>query len=190
MTQTAQRAPVTIPEAPASAGHSRWPGLFWRWAPAVLPALAMLVVGRFRLRQPTLGWDENATWIASQRTPGQIVDLARHFDGVISPYYLVMHFWTAVFGDSEFALRAPSLLAVAAGVGVAGELGRRLFSPGVGTMSIQTMLKIARNHSQAECGSVTTMAARVSMRKLALHFGREAASTAIRPDPGRTHFKK
>jgi mannosyltransferase len=92
----------------------------------------MLVAGRFRLRQPTLGWDENATWIASQRTPGQIVDLARHFDGVISPYYMFMHFWTAVFGDSELAMRAPSLLAVAAGVGVAGELGRRLFTPGVG----------------------------------------------------------
>jgi mannosyltransferase len=92
----------------------------------------MLVAGRFRLRQPTLGWDENATWIASQRTPGQIVDLARHFDGVISPYYMFMHFWTAVFGDSEPAMRAPSLLAVAAGVGVAGELGRRLFTPGVG----------------------------------------------------------
>lgn len=104
------------------------------WAPALVPALAMLVLGRFRLRQPTLGWDENATWIASQRTPGQIADLARHFDGVISPYYLLMHFWTAVFGDSEFALRAPSLLAVAAGVGVAAELGRRLFGPGAGLL--------------------------------------------------------
>jgi mannosyltransferase len=51
---------------------------------------------------------------------------------VISPYYMFMHFWTAVFGDSELAMRAPSLLAVAAGVGVAGELGRRLFTPGVG----------------------------------------------------------
>ncbi|GGL01546.1 hypothetical protein GCM10012284_40160 [Mangrovihabitans endophyticus] len=101
----------------------------------MVPALAMLVVGRFRLQQPTLGWDENATWIASQRTPGQIVDLARHFDGVISPYYLFMHLWTAVFGDSEFALRAPSLLAVATAVGVAAELGRRLFGPGVGLLA-------------------------------------------------------
>jgi len=104
------------------------------WAPALVPASAMLVVGRFRLRQPTLGWDENATWITAQRTPGQIADLARHFDGVISPYYLIMHFWTAVFGDSELTLRAPSLLAVAAGVGVAAELGRRLFGPGVGLL--------------------------------------------------------
>jgi mannosyltransferase len=104
------------------------------WLPAAVPALLMLVVGRFRLRNPALGWDENATWIASRRTPGQIVDLARHFDGVISPYYMFMHFWTSVFGDSEFWLRAPSLIAVAAGVGIAAELGRRLFGPGVGLL--------------------------------------------------------
>jgi mannosyltransferase len=101
----------------------------------VVPALLMLVVGRIGLRRPALGWDENATWLASGRSVAQIADLARHFDGVISPYYLVMHFWTAVFGDSEFWLRAPSLLAVALGVGVAAELGRRLFGPAVGLLT-------------------------------------------------------
>ena len=129
MTQTLRAAP----EAPASTGRSRWPGCL-AVAPSVLPALVMLVVGRFRLRQPTLGWDENATWIASQRTGGQIVDLARHFDGVISPYYMFMHFWTAVFGDSEFAMRAPSLIAVAAGVGISAELAGGCSGPGVGLL--------------------------------------------------------
>jgi mannosyltransferase len=104
------------------------------WLPSVVPAVLMLIVGRWRLRNPTLGWDENATWIASRRTPGQIVDLARHFDGVISPYYMFMHFWTEVFGDSEFWLRAPSLLAVSIAVGLAADLGRRLFSPRVGLL--------------------------------------------------------
>ena len=84
---------------------------------------------------PTLGWDENATWTASQRTPGQIVDLARHFDGVISPYYMFMHFWTAVFGDSIAVMRLPSLIAVVAGVGLVGELGRRLFGGGIGLVA-------------------------------------------------------
>jgi mannosyltransferase len=135
VTQVKQTAPP--PEATSAAE----PGTAARrlpavpvWLPAALPAALMLVVGRYHLRQPTLGWDENATWIASQRTPGQIVELARHFDGVISPYYLFMHFWTAAFGDSEFWLRAPSLLAVAAAVGVAGELGRRLGTPGTGLL--------------------------------------------------------
>jgi mannosyltransferase len=127
-------APATATvSSPIETGR-RWPATVWIWLPSVAPALLMLVVGRFRLRNPTLGWDENATWIASQRTPGQIVDLAKHFDGVISPYYMFMHFWTAAFGDSEFWLRAPSLIAVSLAVGLAGELGRRLFSPGVGLL--------------------------------------------------------
>ena len=104
------------------------------WGPSVLPALLMLFVGRIGLGRPAVGWDENATWLASQRTVGQIVDLATHFDGVIAPYYMFMHFWTAVFGDSELALRAPSLIAVALGVGVSAELGRRLFGPVVGLL--------------------------------------------------------
>ncbi len=137
VTQAAQQttsAPGGPRPGPRGDRGVRLPAVFWAWAPALVPALLMLVMGRFRLRRPTHRWDENATWIASRRTPGQIVDLAGNFDGVITPYYMVMHFWTAVFGDSEFALRAPSLLAVAAGVGVAGELGRRLFSPGVGLL--------------------------------------------------------
>jgi mannosyltransferase len=104
------------------------------WGPSVVPALLMLLVGRIGLRRPAVGWDENATWLASQRTVGQIVDLATHFDGVISPYYMFMHFWTAAFGDSELALRAPSLIAVALGVGVSAELGRRLFGPVAGLL--------------------------------------------------------
>ena len=104
------------------------------WAPAVIPALLMLIIGRIGIRRPALGWDENATWLVSRRTVAQIVDQAGHFDGVISPYYLFMHFWTAVFGDSEFWLRAPSLICVAAGVGLVGELGRRLLGPGVGLL--------------------------------------------------------
>lgn len=130
-------APEAPPREPDDAMRVRGipiPGPARRWGPALVPALLMLIVGRIGLRHPALGWDENATWLASRRTPGQIVDLARHFDGVISPYYLFMHFWTAVFGDSEFWLRAPSLIAVTLGVGVSAELGRRLFGPAVGLL--------------------------------------------------------
>jgi mannosyltransferase len=130
----AQQTPRQREAAPAPAPMAGRLATLPVWLPAALPALLMLVVGRYKMRNPTLGWDENATWIASQRTPGQIVDLARHFDGVISPYYMFMHFWTAVFGDSEFWMRAPSLIAVAAGVGIAAEIGRRLFDPGVGLL--------------------------------------------------------
>jgi mannosyltransferase len=105
------------------------------FAPSVLPALIMLVVGQYHASQPSLGWDENATLIASQRTVGQIFELIRHTDGSIAPYYLFMHFWCRLFGTSEIALRAPSIIAMAIGVGLIGELGRRLFTPAVGLLA-------------------------------------------------------
>ncbi|MGA5301982.1 glycosyltransferase family 39 protein [Nucisporomicrobium flavum] len=100
--------------------------------PAALPALAMLIAGAIGLTRPALGWDEHATWSAAARTPGEILELARTMDGVIAPYYLFVHVWTGVFGDSVAAIRAPSLIAVVLGAGLVGELGRRLFTPGVG----------------------------------------------------------
>lgn len=124
--------------------------LFWSTAPSVLPATLMLLVGGIQIGNPSLGWDENASWLVSQRTPAQIVEQARHFDGVISPYYLFLHFWTALFGDSEIALRLPSLIAVALGVGVAGELGRRLFSPGVGLLGGLLLVAVPQTSRYAQ----------------------------------------
>lgn len=124
------RGPVTAGGAPP-APRPRWLVLL----PALLPGLLMLVVGRLRAGNPALGWDENATYLVSQRTVGEIIEQARHLDGVIAPYYLFMHGWTALFGTSELALRAPSLITVALGVALVGELGRRLFEPGVGLLA-------------------------------------------------------
>lgn len=103
-----------------------------RLLPSVGPGLVMLVVGAVGLSRPALGWDEHATWSAAERTPGQIMEFAGNMDGVIAPYYLFMHYWTAAFGDAVAIIRLPSLLAVALGVALVGELGRRLFTPGVG----------------------------------------------------------
>jgi mannosyltransferase len=142
VTLVAPVTPDSTPEAPPQdPGDAVWvrgrglPRPLLVWGPSVVPALLMLLVGRAGLRRPGVGWDENATWLVSQRTFGQIIDQARHFDGVISPYYLFMHVWTSAFGDSEFWLRAPSLLAVALGVGVSAELGRRLCGPGAGLLT-------------------------------------------------------
>ncbi|MFI7546727.1 glycosyltransferase family 39 protein [Actinoplanes sp. NPDC049599] len=134
-TDSAPAAPPREPDDTVRVLGRRIPGPLLMCGPAVLPALLMLAVGRIGLRRPAVGWDENATWLASGRSVGQLVDLARHFDGVISPYYLFMHFWTGVFGDSELALRAPSLIAVTLGVGVSAELGRRLFGPATGLLT-------------------------------------------------------
>ncbi len=89
----------------------------------------------YRAQQQVLDWDEPATWEASRRSIRELFALAGNIDGVLLPYYLFMHYWVAVFGDSEMALRAPSILAMIAAVGVATLLARRLFSPRVALVS-------------------------------------------------------
>lgn len=95
----------------------------------------MLAVGSYRITSVSMDWDEGATISAAGRSVGQILGLAGHVDGVITPYYLLIHFWTAIFGDSDLALRAPSLIAMALGVGLVGELGRRLVGPATGLVA-------------------------------------------------------
>jgi len=97
------------------------------FGPAAISTVVMLAVGAYRLGRPALGWDELATLSAAERPLPAVARLATHMDGVLAPYYGFMHFWIQAFGTSETALRLPSLLAVAAGVGIAAELGRRLF---------------------------------------------------------------
>ncbi|MFI5931648.1 glycosyltransferase family 39 protein [Actinoplanes sp. NPDC051494] len=127
---TATTLPRAEPEAPVKPPTARRAGsLIHPW---LVPALVMLAVATTGLTRPALGWDEHATWSAARRSPGQLIDFAGNMDGVISPYYLFMHYWTAVFGDSLVAMRLPSLIAVVLGAGLVGELGRRLFSPGAG----------------------------------------------------------
>ncbi len=70
--------------------------------------------------------DEAATQTAATRSLGQLWQMMHNIDAVHGAYYAFMHFWIIAFGTSNFALRAPSMIAV--GVACAGVviLGRRL----------------------------------------------------------------
>lgn len=76
----------------------------------------------------SLWTDEAATISASRRSLPELFALVSHHDAVHALYYLIIHFWSGVFGYSEVALRIPSALAVGgAVVGVyflAAALGR------------------------------------------------------------------
>ncbi|WP_199512028.1 glycosyltransferase family 39 protein [Nucisporomicrobium flavum] len=109
----------------------RW----WRLLPGVLPAVLMTVVGVIGAGRPVLSWDEVSTADVARRSPAQIWQLVQHVDAVFGPYYFFMHGWTRLVGTSELDLRLPSIIAMAAAAGLAGELGRRLFSPLVGLLA-------------------------------------------------------
>jgi mannosyltransferase len=96
------------------------------YVPFAVGVVAMLVVAGISLTSVPLDWDEGATLSASTRSLHQLFTLAGHTDAVITPYYLLLHFLTKIFGQSDAVLRLPSLLAMALGAGVTAELGRRI----------------------------------------------------------------
>nr|WP_192772089.1 glycosyltransferase family 39 protein [Plantactinospora soyae] len=101
----------------------------WLW-----PALATLVVTGIQLDRAPLWRDELATWSAASRPVDDLLRLVGNIDAVNGAYYLVMHAWIAVFGDSVLALRLPSTLAMAGAAALTTLLGARLFGPRVGLL--------------------------------------------------------
>ncbi|MGV9266233.1 glycosyltransferase family 39 protein [Kitasatospora sp. NPDC003701] len=97
-------------------------GQVWLW-----PALAMLCVGGYRLGTPELWRDEVATWTVATRPLGDLLGLLGHIDASNGAYYLLMHGWTSMFGDSAIALRLPSVLAMAGAAAFVALTAQRLF---------------------------------------------------------------
>ncbi|MEV6601531.1 glycosyltransferase family 39 protein [Actinoplanes sp. NPDC051346] len=120
---------------PAAPSTCRFPVPWTRLAPGFAPGLLMLVLGLIYAGRPALSWDEASTADIVRRSPGQIWDLIHHVDAVVGPYYFFLHAWSRLAGTSETALRLPSIVAMAVAVGLAGELGRRLFTPLVGLLA-------------------------------------------------------
>ncbi|MEU5565942.1 glycosyltransferase family 39 protein [Micromonospora musae] len=90
------------------------------------PAVLTLVVTGYGLTGAQLWRDELATWNAAGRSVRDLVRLAGNIDAATGPYYLFMHGWTALAGDSIVALRLPSVLAMAGTAALTALLGRRL----------------------------------------------------------------
>ncbi|MEV4658455.1 glycosyltransferase family 39 protein [Micromonospora sp. NPDC049301] len=93
------------------------------WLP---PALLTLAVTGTGLGSAQLWRDELATWSAASRSPGDLARLAGTIDAATGPYYLLMHGWVLLVGDSTVALRAPAALAMTVAAGLLAALGARL----------------------------------------------------------------
>ncbi|GAA4852366.1 glycosyltransferase family 39 protein [Kitasatospora terrestris] len=102
----------------------------WLW-----PVLATLVVGLYHVTVPVMWHDELATLSVVRRPAGDIVDMIRHVDAVHGTYYLFLHFWISVFGESPLAMRLPSVLAMAGAAGCTALAGRRMFDARAGLVA-------------------------------------------------------
>ncbi|WP_433827160.1 glycosyltransferase family 39 protein [Actinoplanes sp. CA-015351] len=118
--------------APRRTTRRRPLALVLAWGPFLVPATLATSVGLIGLAVPVAGAREQLTRVSTGLTPEQILDSARDADAVNAFYYLLMHFWAELAGDDVTMLRLPSAIAMGLGAGLAGELGRRILTPGIG----------------------------------------------------------
>jgi mannosyltransferase len=92
----------------------------------LLPMLAGALVFAAGLSAPGLWTDEFATWGMATAPWHEFWWVLRYVDAVLAPYYVLMHGWVTLFGDSDLALRAPSVAAMVISAGLIASLGARL----------------------------------------------------------------
>ena len=98
------------------------------------PALVTLLLSLFHSAGAALWRDELASISAATRGLGQLFSLLGNVDASTGFYYLVLHFWTSLFGDSLTALRLPSALAMAVAAALTTQIGVRLYGRAVGVI--------------------------------------------------------
>lgn len=103
-----------------------------RWAHWAVPALVTGLVVAVGMGRPGLWTDELATWGMATTPWHEFWPVLRYVDAVLAPYYLLMHVWVDLFGDSDIALRAPSAIAMAGAAGLIGAIGNRLVGRAAG----------------------------------------------------------
>ncbi|MET7400964.1 glycosyltransferase family 39 protein [Dactylosporangium sp. NPDC005572] len=128
---------LTVSDRPAIAGRRRavpadtplpWPLL-------ALPVVLTLATGFIGARSRQLWLDEYATWWAATLDRRDFGTLIGHLDTVQAPYYLLMHEWIRLFGDSPLSLRVPSVLAMAAATWFVVRIATRVYQPAVGLLA-------------------------------------------------------
>jgi mannosyltransferase len=102
----------------------------WVW-----PALLMFVVGCYRVTGPELWRDELSSWSFASRPVPELVTIVRHSDASQLAYYLLLHYWIAVFGDSVLAMRLLSVLAMTGAAACVSLVGRRLAGDKAGLLA-------------------------------------------------------
>jgi len=102
----------------------------WSW-----PALLTLALGFYQVGRPELWRDELSSWSFGTRPLSSLIGTARHTGATQLAYYLLLHSWITAFGDSVDAMRALSVLAMAAAAACVTAVGRRLAGTRAGLLA-------------------------------------------------------
>lgn len=103
-----------------------------RAAAPLAVAAGALAVGLWHSGTPSFWGDEAASVMSAQRSIPSLLSELTAIDAVHGLYYLLVHFWIGLVGDSEFAVRLPSVVVSAVAVAGVVVLGRKLFGSAVG----------------------------------------------------------
>ncbi|MEU5726500.1 glycosyltransferase family 39 protein [Micromonospora sp. NPDC047738] len=107
----------------------------WRTAAWLVPALLMGALSVVGAGAPGLRTEELATWARANSSWRDNWSLLHSSDATEAPYHLLMRAWAEVFGSSDLALRAPSMLAMTAAAALVGVLAARMFAPATGVLA-------------------------------------------------------
>lgn len=166
MTATLDEEQVAPPEieavAPPVPGQEKW-----GWALlAILPGLAVLGVGGYRIGRRQLWDNELVTWYSSTLSGTGFRRLIANIDLVQAAYYVAIREWIQHVGDSPTVLRLPSLIALALTGVLTALIGRRLFDTTVGVLGglILAVLPVTSRYAQeTRSYALVTLSAAVAL---------------------------
>jgi mannosyltransferase len=119
--EVAERSQQAGPAGPDPRPRRALPG----WLVIAVPAVLAFLTSGFDLGSPSLWRDEAYTKDAISRSLSHLFDMLGNMDAVHGAYYVILHFFTEVFGTSVVALRFPSLCAMAVATAFTAATGRR-----------------------------------------------------------------
>ena len=99
---------------------------------ALTVALAAFGLRVYHLGGQSLWYDEGISLYYASADPPVLVGLLARFGEFPPLYFLLLHYWMSLAGQSELALRFPSVVAGVLGVVLIYILGRLLAVSGVG----------------------------------------------------------
>ncbi|ERK71310.1 hypothetical protein N136_02343, partial [Leifsonia aquatica ATCC 14665] len=82
------------------------------WTIAIAFGLVATAVSATGSWIPSLWGDEAASVMSAQRPVGSLLNMLLHVDAVHGFYYLGLHGWIRLVGESAFAIRFPSAVAI------------------------------------------------------------------------------
>jgi hypothetical protein len=97
--------------------------------------LLALAVNLFRLGSKSFGLDESGSALYARWRPGRLFHEITASDPNMGLYYVMLHLWVKVGGESEAALRFPSAVFGALAEAALYLLGRRLFGRAAGLLA-------------------------------------------------------